>query len=135
MRVRKHTKSNLKLIEKISMLRNWKSAFDWVSNVSFNGIYMVSLNGKTSHYKPSENRFISEYWFDDAHNFDHFGRWDGCAIVKNGGKFNVVCLNGELLLKRWYDYIGYLGEDTFFVCEGNKEYQFDLNGNKLNKID
>lgn len=123
------TKRVNEILRKIGKGANWKAFFDWHSSVGIKGIYVVSIGKKVTHYDSINNRFVSGYWFDDAHNFGY----KDYAIVKCKGKFNVIKKNGEFVFTEWkvyIDYHRYWNDDTenFFVFDGGKEYLTNTNG-------
>lgn len=131
--------SNKDILKKINDGQVWYAIFDWHSKTHVNGIYMVQHGNKVTHFDTKNKKFVSDYWFDDAHNFGRF-KWMDVAIVINDGKYNVLKKDGTLLFTDWKGWIGYHDwwndgkSENFFVCDNDRKYIMDKNGNILLEI-
>lgn len=136
--------TNKRLLKNAKESEDWRLAFDMVSPTNVDGIYLVSHLGKTNHYVPKENRFISNVWYNFATNFNYAITSNDTAIVRrdgeNGlGEYNLLKKDGTFLLTEWVMQINIVNDENnpykqYFgirKIENGKitKYQIDSNGN------
>lgn len=133
----KLTKKDKEVLAIIASGTKWKTMFQWHSDHK-QDIHIVQLKDrkKYAYYDSANNKFISNYLFDNANEFglcDH----KNMAIVQSDGKYNVLFKNGKFMFKDWKERleypVGWPGNHIVLFENGNI-YMVDERGDIVREL-
>lgn len=117
-------------LENIGKGQHWKTCFDWISPLSLDCIFLVSIGSRYMYYDWLIDRYLLDMTFDMAQPFQRNSINYEYTKVRNGDKYNILKIDGTFLLDEWVDWVGNTPKDGYwFVEKDNQWYVFDINGN------